>query len=238
MLSDEDLKRANPEKTQTVEITDFVDLDQIQAVRQALLPGAHGQGGKSYALLREALKRTRKVGIAKVVIRSREYLSAVIPHGDVLVLEILRYPNEIRAADDLDVPPGHGHGEKEIEMAERLVEGMIADWEPGKYTDTYRDDLMQIIEARIESGKTKSPRRAGAGVGGVRGRQGHRPHGPAQAQRRGGPPAPGERIAADSGARTPQVQKGRRREKAADRSGPAPRPGHERPVYGRTSRPP
>lgn len=166
VLSDEDLKRANPEKTQTVEITDFVDIGDIKPVYldkpYYLGPiGKNKAALKGYALLREALKRTRKVGIAKVVIRSREYLSAVIPQDDVLVLEILRYPNEIRAADDLDVPQGElkdmGINDRELEMAERLIEGMTAEWEPERYQDTYRDDLMQLIKARIESGQTDAP---------------------------------------------------------------------------------
>jgi DNA end-binding protein Ku len=166
VLSDEDLKRANPEKTQTVEITDFVELDDIDPVFMDkpyyLGPiGKNKAALKGYALLREALKRTRKVGIAKVVIRSREYLSAVVPQGDVLVLEILRYPHEIRASDDLGVPSGEltemGINDRELEMAERLVEGMTAEWEPQKYTDSYRDDLMQLIQARIESGQTNAP---------------------------------------------------------------------------------
>ena len=163
VLSDEDLRRANPEKTQTVEITDFVDLDDIEAVYfdKPYYLAPTGKNKKAYALLREALKRTGKVGIAKVVIRSREYLSAVVPQGDVLVLEILRYPHEIRPADDLEVPRGElkelGINERELEMAERLVEGMTAEWDPAKYQDTYRDDLMQLIQQRIESGQTDAP---------------------------------------------------------------------------------
>jgi DNA end-binding protein Ku len=166
VLSDEDLKRANPEKTQTVEITDFVEMGDIKPVYldkpYYLGPiGKNKAALKGYALLREALRRTGKVGIAKVVIRSREYLSAVIPQDDVLVLEILRYPNEIRASDDLDVPQGElkdmGINDRELEMAERLIEGMTAEWEPGRYQDTYRDDLMQLIQARIETGQTDAP---------------------------------------------------------------------------------
>lgn len=163
VLSDEDLKRANPEKTQTVEITDFVDLDDIEAVYfdKPYYLAPTGKNKKGYALLREALRRTRKVGIAKVVIRSREYLAAVVPQNDVLLLEILRYPHEIRSADDLEVPQGDlqslGVNERELEMAERLVEGMTAEWEPSRYQDTYRDDLMQLIQARIESGNTNAP---------------------------------------------------------------------------------
>jgi DNA end-binding protein Ku len=163
VLSDEDLRRANPEKTQTVEITDFVDLDEIEAVYfdKPYYLAPTGKNKKGYALLREALRRTRKVGIAKVVIRSREYLAAVVPQADVLLLEILRYPHEIRSADDLEVPHGElkdlGVNERELEMAERLVEGMTAQWDPTRYQDTYRDDLMQLIQARIESGQTDAP---------------------------------------------------------------------------------
>lgn len=163
VLSDEDLRRANPEKTQTVEITDFVELDDIDPVYldKPYYLAPVGKNKKGYALLREALKRTRKVGIAKVVIRSREYLSAVIPQGDVLVLEILRYPQEIRPPADLDVPQGElkdmGINDRELEMAERLVEGMTGAWEPEKYQDTYRGDLMQLIQQRIESGNTDAP---------------------------------------------------------------------------------
>ncbi len=163
ILSDEDLRRANPEKTQTVEITDFVELDDIPPLYldKPYYLGPVGKNKKAYALLREALKRTGKVGIAKVVIRSREYLSAVIPQDDLLVLEILRYPHEIRPADDLEVPRGElkdlGINERELEMAERLVEGMTGAWEPEKYQDTYRDDLMALINQRIESGQTDSP---------------------------------------------------------------------------------
>jgi DNA end-binding protein Ku len=163
VLSDEDLRRANPEKTQTVEITDFVDLDDIDTVfyDKPYYLAPMGKNPKGYALLREALKRTRKVGIAKVVIRSREHLAAVVPQGDVLVLEILRYPNEIRATEELEVPGEDlgalGVNERELEMAERLVEGMTAEWSPEKYHDSYRDDLMHLINERIESGQTDAP---------------------------------------------------------------------------------
>lgn len=163
VLSDEDLLRANPEKTQTVEITDFVDLEDIEPVfyDKPYYLAPTGKNAKGYALLREALKRTRKVGIAKVVIRSREYLSAVVPQGNVLVLEILRYADEIRATDDLEVPAEDlqalGVNDREIEMAERLVEGMTAEWTPEKYHDTYREDLMGLIQGRIDSGQTNEP---------------------------------------------------------------------------------
>lgn len=162
LVSDEDLRRANPEKTQTVDITDFVDLDSIDAEfydKPYYLAPLKKNSAKAYALLREALKRSGKVGIAKVVIRSREYLAAVIPHGGVLVLEILRYPHEIRGINDLDLPgedlEAQGVTDREVKMAEVLIEGMTSEWDPSKYKDTYRDDLMALINKRIESGETE-----------------------------------------------------------------------------------
>jgi DNA end-binding protein Ku len=162
LVSDEDLKRANPEKTQTVDITDFVQLDEIDAEyydKPYYLAPLKKNGAKAYALLREALKRSGKVGVAKVVIRTREYLSAVVPHGEVLVLEILRYPHEIRGVDDLELPGDDleklGVTDREVKMAEMLIEGMTAEFDPSKYHDTYRDDLMALIHQKIESGQTE-----------------------------------------------------------------------------------
>ncbi|MFL5384855.1 MAG: Ku protein [Longimicrobiaceae bacterium] len=161
LISDEDLKRANPEKTQTVDITDFVNLDDIdpEYFDKPYYLAPLKKNAKAYALLREALKRSGKVGVAKVVIRSREYLGAVIPHGEVLVLEILRYPHEIRGTDDLELPGDElekmGVTDREVKMAEMLIDGMTAEWDPSKYHDTYRDDLMALIHQKIESGQTE-----------------------------------------------------------------------------------
>jgi DNA end-binding protein Ku len=161
LISDEDLKRANPEKTQTVDITDFVNLDDIdpEYFDKPYYLAPLKKNAKAYALLREALKRSGKVGIAKVVIRSREYLGAVIPHNDVLVLEILRYPHEIRGTADLELPGDKlddmGVTDREVKMAEMLIDGMTADWDPSKYHDSYRDDLMALIHKKIESGETE-----------------------------------------------------------------------------------
>ena len=161
LISDEDLKRANPEKTQTVDITDFVNLEDIdpEYFDKPYYLAPLKKNAKAYALLREALKRSGKVGIAKVVIRSREYLGAVIPHNEVLVLEILRYPHEIRGVDDLELPGDElekmGVTDREVKMAEMLIDGMTAEWGPSKYHDTYRDDLMALIHKKIESGQTE-----------------------------------------------------------------------------------
>ena len=156
VLSDEDLKRASPEKTQTVDIVDFVDLDEIDPVFYEkpyyLAPDKRGE--KGYALLRETLRRTNKVGIARVVIRTKESLAAVMPWEDVIVLEILRYAHELRDTDGLDIPKGmHGVTERELDMAERLVEGMVSDWDPDRYKDTYYKDLMGMIKERVKAGQ-------------------------------------------------------------------------------------
>jgi DNA end-binding protein Ku len=156
VLSDEDLKRAAPEATQTIDIIDFVDLDEISPLYfdkpYYLVPDK--KGGKAYALLREVLRRTNKAGIAKVVIRTRQYLAAVVPRGEVLTLELMRYAHELRDPKDLDVPHGkQGVSEKELQMAERLVEGMVEAWHPEKYKDDYRRDLMKMIEERVEAGE-------------------------------------------------------------------------------------
>ena len=156
MLSDEDLKRAAPEATQTIDIVDFVDLEDISPLYfdKPYYLAPDKKGAKAYALLRETLRRTGKVGIAKVVIRTRQYLAAVVARGDVLTLELLRYAHELRDPKDLDVPHGkQGVSERELEMAERLVEGMVEAWKPEKYKDDYRRDLMKMIEARVEAGE-------------------------------------------------------------------------------------
>jgi DNA end-binding protein Ku len=159
-ITDEDLKRANVEATQTVEIVDFVDAAQIPLTYYDkpyyLEPQKRGE--KAYALLRETLKRTGKVGIARVVLHTREHLAALIPQGDVLVLDLLRYPQELRQADDLRLPHGGskelGITDKELEMAQRLVESMVESWQPEKYHDRYRDDLMHLVEERVQAGQT------------------------------------------------------------------------------------
>jgi DNA end-binding protein Ku len=160
-LSDADFARANVEATQTISITDFVDASAVSPLYYDkpyyLEPLKNGQ--RAYVLLREVLHDTGKVGIAKVVIRSREHLAMVLAEGPALILELLRFPDELRDASRLDLPKAASKGTatsaQEIKMAERLVESMVGKWQPEKYRDDYRDDLMKIIDEKVESGKTK-----------------------------------------------------------------------------------
>ncbi len=157
VLTDQDLKRAAPEATQTIDIQSFVDLADISTLffDKPYFLAPDSKGTKAYALLRETLKRTGKVGIAKVVIRTRQYLAAVVARGDseVLTLELMRYAHELRDPADLDVPRGKsGVSDKELQMAVRLVEGMEEAWDPDQYKDDYRRDLMKLIEERAKAG--------------------------------------------------------------------------------------
>ena len=160
VMSDEELKRANVTAAQTVEVTAFVDGSQISPVyydRPYYLEPLK-KARKSYALLREVLQRTGRVGIGKIVIRSKQYLAAVIARGPVIIVNLLRYEHELRKPDELDLPVESldelGIAPKEIKLAEQLVEAMIEPWKPEQYADTYSDDVMALIEEKIKSGVT------------------------------------------------------------------------------------
>lgn len=167
VLTEEDFKRANVEATQTVDIVAFVDAEEVAPTYfetpYYLAPDKRGE--KGYALLRETLKATNKIAIATVVIRTRQYLAALIPSDDVIVLNTLRYKNELKSAKDLDVPSGNlkasGVSPREIEMAKKLVDEMTDRWKPDRYRDTYHDDLMKLIDKRIKAGKTEVITEAG-----------------------------------------------------------------------------
>jgi DNA end-binding protein Ku len=162
VLSEEDLRRANPEATQTIDILAFVDAGQVPLIYYDqpyyLAPGKGGD--KVYALLRATLQEAGKIGIARVVIRVKQHLAALVCVGDTIVLNTLRYADEIRDAGELKIPEPDAKGaaisDKELKMAMALVEGMSEDWEPEQYHDTYREDVMALVEKKIESGDTKS----------------------------------------------------------------------------------
>jgi DNA end-binding protein Ku len=161
VLTDEDFKRANVEATQTVDILSFVEQEEIGPMYYEtpyyLAPDKRGH--KGYALLRETLKQTGKIGIANVVIRTRQYVAALIPYKDIILMNTLRYSNELRDTDELDVPSANlkevGVNPREVEMARRLVEGMSAPWKPDEHRDTYHEDLLALIEKRVQAGQTE-----------------------------------------------------------------------------------
>ena len=160
-LSDNDFARANVEATQSISITDFVDAAEISLIYYDkpyyLKPLKNGH--RAYALLREVLSKKQKVGIAKVVIHTREHLAALFADGPVLVLNLLRFHDELRDPATLDLPKVGSKNARisapEIKMAEQLVDAMASQWNPEKYRDEYREDIMKIVEHKVESGKTK-----------------------------------------------------------------------------------
>jgi DNA end-binding protein Ku len=160
VLSDEDFRRANVEASKTVDIQAFVDLKEIPPLYfetpYYLAPGKRGE--KAYALLRDAMKKSAKAGIATVVIRTRQYLAAVIPQDEVLLMDTLRYADEIRAVEELGIPKAalqRNASAKEIDMALRLIDDMSEKWKPEKFKDTYRDDLLARIKEKIRQGETQ-----------------------------------------------------------------------------------
>lgn len=157
VIEQEDIASAAPETHESVEIEAFVDADAID-VRYyekpyVLVPGKKAE--KGYVLLRETLRKAGKVGVARVVIRTREYLSAVMPLGDALVLMLMRYPQELVDPADYKLPAGKAGdyrvSAKELEMATQLVDSMAARWNPGDYHDEFRERLAEIIRKRIKS---------------------------------------------------------------------------------------
>lgn len=162
VLSEEDLRRANPEATQTIDILAFVDAQQVPLLYYEqpyyLAPGKGGD--KVYALLRETLRKTGKIGIANVIIRVKQHLAALVRVGDVIVMNTLRYSDEIRASDELKIPSTGARAaaisDKELKMAMALVEGMSEDWKPDQYHDSYREDILALVEKKVKAHQTKT----------------------------------------------------------------------------------
>jgi DNA end-binding protein Ku len=161
VLSDDDLKSVNPEATQSVDIVEFVDLEQIDPMYfdtpYYLEPEKKGR--HAYALLRESLREAKKVGIARVVIRSREHLAALKPSGDALILELMHYADELVEASSFDFPElKENVAPAELKVAKLLIDSMsVAQFEPQKFHDQYREDVMAMIDARAAGTPIEAP---------------------------------------------------------------------------------
>lgn len=161
VLTEADLRRANAKATRTIDILSFVEATQIPPVYYEkpyyLAPGKGGE--KVYALLREALLRSGKVAISQIVIRTKQHLAALAPMDDMIVLNTLRYGDELRSAEELHVPQGglkeSGISAKELDMALTLIAGMTEEWDAGRYRDTYREDLLALVKKKVKARQTK-----------------------------------------------------------------------------------
>ncbi len=161
VMSDAEIRSANPESTQTVDILAFVEAPDISFLYldtpYYLAPDRKGE--KVYALLRDALKETGKVGIANVVLHNKQHLAALIPVGPVLALNTLRWAAEVRSYDELKLPgesaKKSGVTARELDMAKKLIVDMSDTWDPAAYHDTFHDDIMSLVERKIREGKTE-----------------------------------------------------------------------------------
>ena len=160
ILSPEEIAKAYPRTTQTIEIEAFIDAEEVPFVylERPYYVAPINKGEKVYALLREALRQTHKVGIARVVIATKQHLAVLIPCGPALVLNLLRWGGEIRSWEDLKLPPtdakAAGVKDAELEMARQLIEGMSSHWSADAFRDSFRDEIMKLVEAKAQAGET------------------------------------------------------------------------------------
>lgn len=155
VLVDEDFKRADVKKTKSIEIFDFVEEKEIDSIYYEkpyyLEPGKGAD--KAYVLLRESLKKSKKVGLAKFVFHMREHIAIIRPYGNMIILEQLRYQSEIRDPSDLHIPEKAEASSREITMAIKLIEQLTAHFKPKSYHDTYTEELKKVIEEKAKGKK-------------------------------------------------------------------------------------
>ena len=161
-VEDADFKRASPEKTQRIDIVRFVDLGRIAPAyfERPYYLEPDPKAEKAYAILREAMRRSGKIGVATVVLRAKQYLAALIPQGRIMTLELLRYPDELRDPGELRAPEEDVSRlqvrEEELKMAQRLIDELAGPWKPQDFRDEYRDELLAFIERKAKEGKVET----------------------------------------------------------------------------------
>ena len=157
VLTEEDFQKANPKKTKTIEIIDFTGEDQIDSMYYDTPYYLEPEKGssKAYNLLREALKRSKKVAVGNYVLRQHEHLGVIKPHGDVLVLNQLRYHSELKSTKGLNIPKEVPLVKNEVDIALKLIEQLTKPFRPGDYSDTYTDEVKKIIVQKSKGKKIK-----------------------------------------------------------------------------------
>jgi DNA end-binding protein Ku len=158
-ITDEDLDKADVELTKTIAITEFVQEDEIDPVyfdKPYYLEPQKG-GERAYALMRDALKQSKRVGIAKVVLKSREHLAAVKAIGDMMTLQTMRFAHEIVDAGELNLPRSTEVSKKEMDLANILIDSMSDTFDPNKYKDDYHDKVLEVIQAKVQGVAPAAP---------------------------------------------------------------------------------
>lgn len=160
VLDDKEIKAAYPRSTQMIEIETFVPAAEIPLMYydRPYYLAPTGKGQKVYALLREALQRSGRVGLARVVISTKQHLAALVPSGRVLLLDLLRWESDLRDTEGLDLPKegvkAAGLSAPEMTMAEQLIESMSGSFKPGQFKDTFRSQVMALVARKAKAGKT------------------------------------------------------------------------------------
>jgi DNA end-binding protein Ku len=157
VLTKDDFKAAAVEKSRSVQVLDFVDPgdvdDRYFETPYYLTPGAGGE--RPYALFREAIRESGKIAIAKIVLRDQQHLAAIEAIENALVLTMMRFSDELAEASEFKFPPTGHINPKELKLALSLIESFVSEWDPAKYTDDYRDNLLRIIKAKMKGKKPK-----------------------------------------------------------------------------------
>jgi DNA end-binding protein Ku len=152
VLTPEDFEKAALKKDRVIDIQDFVQADAIDDryfdKPYYLLPGKGGD--KAYALLREAIRDSERIGVAKFVLRSKQRLAAIEAIGDALVLSTMRFRDELARLEEYEFPASKAVEKKQLQLAQRLIEEFASDWDPEKYTDDYRENIMKVVQAKRE----------------------------------------------------------------------------------------
>lgn len=162
VLSPEEIAAAYPKTTQTIEIESFVPNTDIPFVylERPYYIAPINKGKKVYALLRDTLLTTQRVGIARVVIQTKQHLAVLVPSGPGLILNLLRWGTDIRTWEDLDLPPegakAAGLSDKELSMAKQLVDDMTDKWKPEQFSDSFKDEIMALVKQKVKEGKVET----------------------------------------------------------------------------------
>lgn len=162
VLSDKEIAAAYPKTTQTIEIETFVPADGIPFVylERPYYVAPINRGAKVYALLRETLQRSGRVGVARVVIQTKQHLAVLVPAGPGLVLNLLRWGADIRPWTDLPLPSEDakkaGLSERELKMAKELVDDMSTDWDPDEFKDEFKDEILRLVDKKVKAGQTET----------------------------------------------------------------------------------
>jgi DNA end-binding protein Ku len=162
LLSDDEIEAVYPRSTQSIDIEAFVSMGEIPFVYldRPYYLAPTGKGQKVYALLREALSRSQRVGLARVVIHTKQHLAALVPAGPALVLNLLRWSDDIRTWEDLTLPAAgvkaSGLSERELKMAEQLIDDMSEPFKPEKFADRFKEQVMALVEKKAKAGETET----------------------------------------------------------------------------------